>query len=208
MRRQIPWSLPLMPGLWLAASQIFELWPEVEELLEQEPRGDGVAAGELLDQGFGEWFARLGFDGGDEARADEAGEVVAGALAVALKEGVEVGDGAVVREQRTQGLQEGALAVGAYTVEQEQDLLVDVAGERVAHGFLEEGNQPLVAGHRPVQERFPPRAGCVGQIGHWRQPGEPVSAVVGPEGPRAQVEGAVGDVEKVGVAVEVLGRAG
>jgi hypothetical protein len=96
-----------------------ELRLEVEELLEQEPRGDRVAAGELLHERLGERLAGLGLDRGHEPRADEAREVVARALAVALEEGAEVGDGRVVAEQRAQRLQEGALPVRADAVEQE-----------------------------------------------------------------------------------------
>jgi hypothetical protein len=52
-------------------------------------------------------------------------------------------------------------------VEQEEDALARTAGEAVADGALEKGDQLLVAVHHPVEERQPGGAFGLGVVLDW-----------------------------------------
>ena len=85
--------------------------PELERFAVEEPSGDGVAAGEELEESFGERLAVVDLDADHEAGTGEAGDVVADAgVAVAFQERLEVGGGGVLAEHAADRLQLRALA--------------------------------------------------------------------------------------------------
>ncbi len=109
-------------------------------------RARSVAAGERLDLGFGPAPALLGLGGGDEARAAQVGKLGRVPVGVRGGEGLDRRGAVIVAEDAGDGIDEGAFAVGAAAVQEEQRMLAGHAGQRVAAHPLQILLQRLVAG--------------------------------------------------------------
>src|SRR3990170_7935492 len=73
-------------------------------------------------------------------------------LAASQHEQLRLGLQAVVTEEREHRVDEGRLPVGAGPVEEEENVLPDIAGERVADRPLQEVDQLGVISHHHVEE--------------------------------------------------------
>src|SRR5437868_1455705 len=112
----------------------------------------------------------------------------------------------IIAQERADGVEEGAFAVAAGTIEEEDGLFLKATGEAVANGGLQEVLQfGILVGD--VGEEFVPngRAGG-GIVGDGREVSDEVVGVVGLKPVGAQINGAVEDIEQEGVGVESLRR--
>ena len=118
--------------LVVAADEQLERRGEVEEVLPHEPGGNLVAAGQCLDLGFVPTPAFLGFLSDDQAGTVELCQVGRVMLGVAGDEGRHIGDGGVVAENGGDGIDEGAFAVGAGAVGEDEDVFADLAAAAIS----------------------------------------------------------------------------
>ena len=105
---------------------------------------------------------------------------------------------------RGQRVEEGALAVGAGAVEEEQRVLAGRAGQAVAGDAPKEALQVIIAGGHLIEEPLPARAFSVAgrDRGHLRAQRRPVvrARLAG-----AQVDDAVGRIQRPRVGIPVVG---
>jgi len=99
-----------------------ELRDEVEKLAEEEAGRHGVAAGQMLDEPFGEALPVRHLDRDDEPGAGEGRDVVRNpAIAFLLEKRLEVRGARVVAEGRLDRLGERGLSAGFGSEQEEED---------------------------------------------------------------------------------------
>ncbi|MFO0002971.1 MAG: hypothetical protein ACK559_17745, partial [bacterium] len=104
---------------------------EGEELAAHESRCQRRVARHLLYEPLVERLALLGLRGRDQARAAERGDVIGDAALSVPHEALGPRVRRIVAEHDPQRVEEGALAVGAVPIEDEQRLFPRAAGEAV-----------------------------------------------------------------------------
>src|SRR5262245_32484049 len=100
----------------------------VEEVLAHETRGDLVAAGQRLDLRFIPTPALLSFLCHDEPRTAQLGEIRWVTLAAGGNEGTHIRNRGVVADDRRDGIDEGALAVCAGAIGEDEFMFAGDAG--------------------------------------------------------------------------------
>lgn len=113
----------------------------------------------------------------------------------------------VVAEHGADHVHEHRLAVAALAVEHAEHVVETVTGQSRTEPALQVG---ALVGVRldAIQEPQPPRCLGVGAIGRGADSGDAVVAALGAQLVGVEVEGAVGDAQKIGVRVEVVGSDG
>jgi hypothetical protein len=173
----------------------------VERLSKELADRDGVAAGEGLDLDFIEERALLDLGRDDEPPADERGARRLVPPVAGDDKQVSAGLRCVGAEHGGDRLDEGGLAVGAGPHVDEQDVLADDAGERVADDTGQVGAH-LGIRLDLLEELGEARRGRVRVVDDRGLERAEVDGVVVADRPGAEVDGAVRDVEEPRVRVE------
>ncbi len=161
-----PKAVRIVPhdGFVVRAEPVLPERLELEELAVEEPRGDGIASGQRLDARLVQPCAIVRLAGDHEAPADERSQVVGDRRPVFQLDRGERHVPRVIPEHPLDGVRQGALAVGAGPVEQEQHLLARDAGEAVADGAPDELDERLIATEDFLNKLLPARAVRVGLV--------------------------------------------
>ena len=157
MRRQMAWSVPRTVGLWFAARK--SLWVGLKlqkssRMWRARTMSPPVSCFTVASASIRAVLDLLAHGDAPPEEVRDGRRVRVGVL---REQEVRRGLQAVVAEQLEERAKERALPVRAGAVKEEEHLLVDAPGERVAHGALKERDELGVAPHDVREERRPPR---------------------------------------------------
>jgi hypothetical protein len=145
----------------------------------------------------------LGFLGDHRAGAAQHGKV--GRVPVAVRDGESLhgSDLGVIAEDRSPSVEEHALAVTAGAIEEEQRMIADRAGERIAEHAPRECDERPVACKHTIEKGEPGRAFAAGR--DRGDLGDPVRPGVGAHLAGRKIDGAAWRVEEPGIGVPFVG---
>src|SRR5690242_12801567 len=108
----------------------------------------------------------------------------------------------IITQERADGIEESTFAVAAGAIEEEDDLLLNVASQAVANGGLQEVLEVRIMVGNFGEEFVPNRRASCWVVGDGSEVGDEVVGAVGLKLSGAQIDSAVEDVEQEGVGVE------
>ncbi len=179
---------------------------ELEVVFMHASSGQSVAAGKLLHCSFGEGFAEFDFGCYGEPASFEIGDGGRMHAAAGGEEDIGWERSRVGAHNMHKGFEEGGFAVSAGTVEEEELLFGDRAGERISAGALGEGDRVGITAEYFLEE-VEPETGCgTGGVEiEGRESRDHVFGAMFAQGACSQVDCAIVHVEEPGVVVKGVG---